>query len=348
LSSVINKIQDNLGAKMSLAQAGQGDKRGYNLHMKKICRRMALLLFFFFLIIGCTVDPALLPQETLSIKPPENPYQAKTNTPLESTPTSTTPPEQPLVPTSTPFLHIVKSGDTLSGIALQYNITIDNLVSANPGVNTSMLTVGTELIIPLSGDESSFPSPTPYPLQVDEAICYPARSGGSWCYATVINDQDLVFENITGAFNLIDQQGVLFQSYPAITPLDYLFPDQRIPLTVFIDQEIPNTTTVSAVLLSALPATEEENQTQITNLQINFRADEKIAAISGFVEKVSSDLQGDQFWVVAIGYHQGIPVGTRKWISLNDGEIEEGFNFEFFLYSLDQQIDDVEVFSEIH
>ena len=47
--------------------------------------------------------------------------------------------------------HIVKSGQTPTGIARTYNITLKQLYSANPGLDPAKLQIGQELIIPARG-----------------------------------------------------------------------------------------------------------------------------------------------------------------------------------------------------
>ncbi len=44
--------------------------------------------------------------------------------------------------------YIVQEGDTLSGIARQFGVTLDALVAANPGMNPSVLRIGQAVIIP--------------------------------------------------------------------------------------------------------------------------------------------------------------------------------------------------------
>jgi LysM repeat protein len=89
----------------------------------------------------------------------------------ETTPTAPPPPPTSEVPptpraTSTPLpngavVHVVESGDTLFGIALQYNVPVDQLRQLNAGSlgPNDMLRIGQELVI--SGEPMELPTPTP-------------------------------------------------------------------------------------------------------------------------------------------------------------------------------------------
>ena len=50
--------------------------------------------------------------------------------------------------TQGPATYTVKSGDTMSGIAAQFNTTVAALLAANPGVSADSLQIGTVLKIP--------------------------------------------------------------------------------------------------------------------------------------------------------------------------------------------------------
>jgi LysM repeat protein len=73
-------------------------------------------------------------------------------------------------------IHTVQRGETLGTIAQQYDVTVDEIAAANNIANVNVITVGDELIIPLSttgsGDGSTdtdsadtAPKPTPDPTQ---------------------------------------------------------------------------------------------------------------------------------------------------------------------------------------
>ncbi|MBA2255483.1 MAG: LysM peptidoglycan-binding domain-containing protein [Chloroflexi bacterium] len=84
--------------------------------------------------------------------------------PTSARPTVTPSPSTP-VP-ATPQVYIVKRGDTFSGIASRFNLTLDELKAANPQItNINALRVGDRINIPdpfasPSAGASDIPSPT--------------------------------------------------------------------------------------------------------------------------------------------------------------------------------------------
>ncbi len=45
-------------------------------------------------------------------------------------------------------MYIVQAGDTLSYIASRFNVTLDELMTANPAVDPNVLSRGQEIVIP--------------------------------------------------------------------------------------------------------------------------------------------------------------------------------------------------------
>ncbi len=89
-----------------------------------------------------------------------------TATPRPPAPTSAVPPTPRYTPTPRPdgaVVHIVQSGDTLYGIALQYNVALDELRRLNAGTlgPNDLINIGQEIII--SGAPLTLPTPTPMP-----------------------------------------------------------------------------------------------------------------------------------------------------------------------------------------
>ena len=87
-----------------------------------------------------------------------------------ATSTPTAPPAEPTATTTTaPLLYAVQEGDTLSGIAQAYGVSLQDLMAANAITDPNMLSVGQMLVIPLNipptaPAEPPTPAPTTAPL----------------------------------------------------------------------------------------------------------------------------------------------------------------------------------------
>jgi LysM repeat protein len=68
--------------------------------------------------------------------------------------TETAVPNTPFPATATPLpetiTHVVKSGDTLYGIAIEYGVSLDTIVTSNQLPNSHSLSIGQELLIPVN------------------------------------------------------------------------------------------------------------------------------------------------------------------------------------------------------
>jgi len=310
---------------------------------------MVWILGILVMLTACAPGSQNAPISTLTIAPPLNPYQSRTSTPIIPTATVPLPTDQPLIPTATPFNHSVQPGDTLYGIAIQYNISLDKLVSANPGLDTGLLSIGTKLVIPLSEeDQLSVPTPTPYQVPLSEPVCYSTKDGGVWCFLMVENNQKLVLENLSASFNLYDEKQEQVQSVVAIPLLNMLFPGQKIPLSAFIKPAQVDQYRVSGTLLTALPSQRTEPLTAITDYSVKYTQENKVAHITGVVEVLATKVDGNQIWIAATGLSAGEPVGIRKWTSSGSVDPETAYPFEIQIYSLGPPIDQVLLLSELH
>lgn len=94
-------------------------------------------------------------------------------------------------------IYFVDPGDTLGDIALDYTVSLEALMAANPGVDQSNLQVGQELTIPEFGagipPEQLTPEPTPQVLTrpAGEATVHEVSEGDSIVYLSVIYQVDV-------------------------------------------------------------------------------------------------------------------------------------------------------------
>lgn len=91
---------------------------------------------------------------------------AATPTPSSAvSPSPTAEPSPTPTPAPTPFIYTVKSGDTLSGIAAQFGVSLDALIAANAETlpDPDKLDVGDQLIIPTPAPDVVPGEPSPSP-----------------------------------------------------------------------------------------------------------------------------------------------------------------------------------------
>ncbi len=113
----------------------------------------ALVLGTAYWLLGPLFFPQLAPSPTPTVMPTRTATPAATPTPT-ATPTET-PTPTPLPPRA----HQVQPNDTLSGIAVRYDTTVEEIIALNPGINPDALQIGQVLLIP-----PARPTPTPSPV----------------------------------------------------------------------------------------------------------------------------------------------------------------------------------------
>lgn len=75
-----------------------------------------------------------------------------------------------ITPTPEQVTHVVQPGDTISGLALQYDVPGEDIIAANRLENPNFLQVGVELIIPVGGLLEATATFTPAPTPTDTPI----------------------------------------------------------------------------------------------------------------------------------------------------------------------------------
>jgi len=92
-----------------------------------------------------TQSPVVTP--TAIIDDPNRAFRNVIATPTPNPTPTATPVARP-TPTPTPFVYTVQAGDTLSGIAARFGLTVDELVQANRLVDPDSLQIGQQITIP--------------------------------------------------------------------------------------------------------------------------------------------------------------------------------------------------------
>lgn len=106
-----------------------------------------------------TSEPTIEPTPTLrgtvrAVTPTRTPIPSATPRPSATLPpTATVPPTETPRPTATSANRVyeVQSGDTLLAIALEFDVSVADILAANPGLDAGSLQIGQEIIIPAAG-----------------------------------------------------------------------------------------------------------------------------------------------------------------------------------------------------
>ena len=226
-------------------------------------------------------------------------------------------PETPL-PTPTPFNYSVKAGDTFSSIALEFGVSMDELIAANPEVSPSAMSIGAVLKIPSNPDNpSGEAAPTPAPLTVEQVECYPTFNKGEWCFVLVRNDFSNAVENISAQVTLVDADKNVLVSQTTFLPLNILAPDTSLPLGVYFPPDIPFDVKPQVQILTAIQL--QPNDTRylpatVNNTLVQINEDGHFGEISGEVRLSAESTAAKQIWVVAVAYDaDGRVVGVKRW-----------------------------------
>ena len=258
--------------------------------------------------------------------------------------------ETPL-PTPTPFTYQVKQGDTMSGIALRFGVSLDMLIMANPDVSPSVMPVGTVLKIPSNPQNPlGEPTPTPVPLAVLQVKCYPTADRGMWCLTLARNDYPDTLENLSALITLLDVNGQTIASQVAISLLNILPPGKPIPLVVFFPPDISPEVRPRAQILTAirlLPGDSRYLPAILQNTLVSISWTGKTAEVIGQVILLPQSAPAGQVWVAGAAYDaMENVVGVRRWES--DTTLQAGGNlpFTFSISSLGAGITRVELIVE--
>ncbi|OGO10801.1 MAG: hypothetical protein A2Y53_08800 [Chloroflexi bacterium RBG_16_47_49] len=309
-----------------------------------VSRIVYLFTTLGFLLSSCA-QATLLATPTLAPTGALTPYHTLTPSPISPTATLMVVIPVTPAPTATPFLHTIGKDETMLGIAYLYGIALEDLQAANPGVDPHFLSVGKQLVIPISGEiPETLPTPTAIPLHSEQPQCYRTGDGGAWCIVEVRNETENSVENLSAWIGLFTSQGKNIANQVAFAPLNLLLPGSTIPLMTYFDPPLPLKFEVLAELLSGLTVSTDDRR--YLDLEVNITksaisTDGRQADVVGEIILPEGSSTPTQLWVLVVAYNSiGNVIGARKWESTGDAR------FDLSVYSMAGTIDHVEVLTE--
>jgi LysM repeat protein len=155
-----------------------------------------------------------------------------TATPAPYTPAPTPTPTV----TPTPIVYRLKGGDTLMGIAAEFDTTLQAIQDANGITDPRGLLVGQEIVIPRPAAkteaESPTVTPTPMPFAVENVAFNRTPLGGLWCLGEIHNTADVDLEQAGVIVTLLDDQQKPLAQAQAPASQELISPGGRAPFAV--------------------------------------------------------------------------------------------------------------------
>ncbi len=296
-----------------------------------------LSLFLTFLLTACTSAATQQPVSIGTAEPSPSPIPSLTFTPNVLVVVETP------VPTSTPFVYVIQSGDTFSELAEKFKISQDALRAANPDVKPNSMSVGATLLIPdASASIPSGATPTPAPVPVTQTVCHPTADGGLWCFALLQNNTTEAMENISAQVTLFNENNETVASQTAFLPLDILPPNKSLPAFVFFP-EAPADATMQIQILSAVPSNGAGYlPASLNNIVTQISWNGLTATVNGEIDLPAESTAATQTRIAAVAYDEGGQVtGLKIW---DGGSMQPGEKavFSFQVSSLGAAIDRME------
>lgn len=258
-------------------------------------------------------------------------------------------------PSATPFVHVVREGDTLLSIAIRYGVGLEELVLVNPGVDPQFLSVGTSLRIPGPEGEAVdalLPTPTPVPLDLSQVRCFEDLSGTLRCLAAITNASAFDIEAISAIIGLYSEQGELLDQKSTENTLRFLPAGERVPLVSVFTEKPPEFGYADIQVLSAITVDAEVSRfvpVDVSSLQSDNVGDGAGALLKVQVA-IPEDIEPGDYLLRILGFamdHGDEIVGHRLIEQVLSGDSPDVIEFEFYILSLGPKVNAVDALAEL-
>lgn len=261
-----------------------------------------------------------------------SPTSISTLSPRQLTPEPTDTP----APTPTPVVYIVQPGDTLLGIALQYDVTVDELQALNGVLSPETLQIGQKLIIPVGGlvvpsssGSIQLPTPTPVSIEVQHTALYQTPVGSIWVLGEVFNPSLTALENVEVHVALLDATGKEVEADSQFVALEAIPPGGRSPFGVLFDNPPATVVGFQATAIRAEPSQNVDAryvQLQVTDPQP--KSDGAIYHLTGSIVNSTTSHAVEVHVIATIYDADRHVIGYRRAV-VGDGSISVGSSVPF-------------------
>ena len=303
--------------------------RAAQLGCRSVARSRFALLIFSLGLAACGGQVLSAPTPTpysLAIQLPSPTPLSSTVSPRIRTPAPTFTP----APTPTPVIHIVEPGETLLGIALQYNISLDALQQVNGVLRPETLQIGQKLIIPIGGTSPDagggivLPTPTPVAIQVQHTALHQTPVGSIWVLGEVFNPGDTALENVQVQVSLLDVSGEAVITSSTFVAVEAVPAGGRSPFGVLFENPPPEAVAFEAIAIRAeLSRNSDTRYVQLKVADIQARPDGTTYQLTGTVLNDSSTDATATTAIVTVYDAQQHVIGFRQ-APIGDGQIAAG------------------------
>ncbi len=329
------------------------------MKMRHYLKLSILIAALFLSSCGPKLDiPDILPPEPShtatrvpSVTPTFAPSSSHTASPSPTT-----------IPTSTPEPVTFKVGrnDDMFSVALYFGVSLEALKTANPQVIPNAMSIGTELIIPITPtpgmDSETEPSPSALTstgsapeVSAYKSYCYRDAIKAVYCFSLIENDSDEALENVSLLVTLSDETGKTTQTI-ATTLINVVPPHSSLPAASYFLPEWGETLTASAKLDFQLPYAEGETrylEAEVTEQKVDIVYNNKAAKVQGVITFKDKNTVLMTLNIVAVAYDEnGAVLGMRRHQPIESSNTSANVPYSFTVYSMAGDIHHVEVFVE--
>lgn len=215
-------------------------------------RLRQVILWMMLALAACAAPTAPAPATVTLLPLPANG--------LSGNETPSVSPATPIIiasptPTATPVTHVVKEGETLISVAVDYGVSLEALQAANPGVSARFLSVGAVLLIPMTDATtvSLVVAPTPLAVAFGAPACHLLASGAMYCFVEARNPNAVALEAITARVTLAGMDGLPLADVLAQPALDAVAAGGAVTLAAYFENPPGNIAAIGVTVVTAFP-----------------------------------------------------------------------------------------------